>query len=117
MSDYDDDTTVGLWVLGIGAAVILLPAIGFGYHACATTDEATLGNVDQRVRTHNFEQSVAFREGTRRDFDELRLAYAKAKTAEERSTIRSVIRHRAEGCPPELVPPEIHDLLNQPEAP
>ena len=115
MGDTTNESS--LWAVGILGAAILITGAGFWIHACVIGDDATLGRLEQNVRTQNFEQSEAYRAGLRRDFDELQLAYAHAKTAEEKATIRSVIRHRAEGCPPDQVPPEIRDLLNHAEAP
>ena len=116
---YGGDTKdeVRLWGLVILGVAIALTGIAFWAHACDVGDQATLGNLEQKVRTRNFEESEAYRAGLRRDFDELLLSYAHAKSAEEKATIRSVIRHRAEGCPPDQVPQDIRDLLDHPEAP
>lgn len=113
-----NESSAGTWVAGTWVAVILgvailIAGLAFGIHACDVGDQATLGAVEQNVRTRNFEQSEAYRAGLRRDFDELLLAYSHAKTDEEKATVLSVIRHRAEGCPPDQVPQDIKDLLNQ----
>jgi hypothetical protein len=80
-------------------------------HACEVADKATVGRVEQNVDTENFERSEAYRQGLRRDFDELELAYAHAKSDDERRTVLAVLRHRAEGCPPDLVPQDVKELL------
>ena len=113
----DSEYSPGTWVSIILGAVILIAATGFGIHACSVGDQATLGRAEENVRTQNFEQSEAYRAGLRRDFDELLLAYTNAKTDEEKMTVLSVIRHRAEGCPPDQVPQDIKNLLNQPRKP
>lgn len=108
----ENDADVGLWVFVILGCVILVAATAFGIHACSVADEAMLGRAEQDVRTRNFEQSEAYRAGLRRDFDELMLSYVSAKTPEEKTVILIVIRHRAEGCPPDQVPADVRALLN-----
>jgi hypothetical protein len=110
MSD-DGEISVSTWVLLVLGIIIVLGALGFGIHACSVADEATLGAAEQNVRTRNFEQSEAYKAGLRRDFDELILAYAHAKSHDERATIFAVIRHRAEGCPSDQVPEDVKQLL------
>ncbi len=109
----NDEPSVGTWVAIILGVIILVVALAFGIHACSVADQATLGLAEQDVRTRNFEQSEAYRAGLRRDFDQLRLAYVSAKSADEKAAILSVIRHRASECPPDQIPSEIRDLLNQ----
>jgi len=106
-----DDDHPGVTALIIIGIIALVGLGGFAIHACAVADKATLGRVEQDVDTHNFERSEAYRAGLRRDFDELELAYARAKSRDERETIFSVMRHRAEGCPPDLVPDDVKQLL------
>lgn len=106
-----EDTNSGLIVGSMLAGVVLIVAAGFGIHACEVADKATLGRAEQTVETQNFEQSEAYRQGTRRDFDELLLQYTHAKSDDERATIRAVMRHRAEACPPELVPQEVRNII------
>lgn len=103
-----ESATAGLIVVGV---IVLATGLGFYIHAVSVADKATIGRVEQRVETESFEQSVAYREGTRRDFEELRLSYTRAKSDDERQAVLSLMRHRAAGCPPELVPEEIKRIL------
>jgi hypothetical protein len=100
-----ESATAGLIVVGV---IVLATGLGLYVHAVSVADKATIGRVEQRVET---EQSVAYREGTRRDFEELRLSYTRAKTDDEKQAVLSLMRHRAAGCPPELVPEEIKRIL------
>lgn len=99
------------WALIIIGALIVCVGGGFGVHACVVADKATLGRAEANVETRNFKESEAYQEGVRRDFDELLLSYAHAQSHDERAAIFAVIRHRAEGCPPELVPDDVKQLL------
>lgn len=94
-------------------SLLVLGLAGWGFHACQVADKATLGRAEQRVETKNWEESAAYRAGLRRDFDELLLSYAHAKTDDERAAVLAVMRHRAEGAPPELVPDDVKDLLRK----
>jgi hypothetical protein len=107
-----ESATAGLIVVGV---IVLATGLGFYIHAVSVADKATIGRVEQRVETENFEQSVAYREGTRRDFEELRLSYTRAKSQDEKEAVLSLMRHRAAGCPPELVPEEIKRILAEDE--
>lgn len=112
MSNYDSDgPSIGAIML-ITFSLILLPrGAGWAIHACNTAERATLGAVDQEVDRQNFEHSQAYREGLRRDFDELMLAHSKAKSDEERTVIMSTLRHRVQGAPPEAVPQDVKEFL------
>jgi hypothetical protein len=107
-----ESATAGLIVVGV---IVLATGLGLYVHAVSVADKATIGRVEQRVETENFEQSVAYREGTRRDFEELRLSYTRAKSQDEKDAVLSLMRHRAAGCPPELVPEEIKRILAEDE--
>ena len=112
MSRYNDDGPSGLSMLG-GTLIVLfaLGAVGWGFHACSTAEKATLGAADIEVDRRNFERSQSYREGLRRDFDELKLAYARAKSDDERAVILSTMRHRAAGAPPEAVPSDVKQFI------
>lgn len=109
MSSNDDYSFITATL--VIAVILCFVGAGFGIHACVIADQATLGKAEQKVQTDNFRQSEAYREGLQRDFDELLLSYSRAKSRDERATIFSVMRHRAEGCPPEFVPQDVKDLL------
>lgn len=111
MSSYDDSPSsfsIAVMILGV---IFLIGLAGWGIHACNTVEKATLGAVDQEVDRRNFERSQSYREGLRRDFDELMLAYSKAKSDDERAAILSVLRHRVQGAPPEAVPEDVKQFL------
>jgi len=111
MSNHDDSPGVGLIVTITIAVIFLIGIAGWGIHACSIAENATLGAADQEVQRRNFEHSQAYREGLRRDFDELMLAYSRAKSDDERITILSVLRHRVAGAPPEAVPQDVKNFL------
>ena len=106
-----DDMKTGTVVLYFIAAIMMLSCSALAIRACTVADHATFDKVDERIRRENFEETKSYRDGLRRDFDELLLSYAHAKSDDERATIRAVMRHRAEGAPPDLVPQDVKDLL------
>lgn len=104
---------IDFWIV-LFTVLGVLGIIGFvswGVHACNTAENAAFGGVDQEITRRNFEHSQAYREGLRRDFDELMLAHSKAKSDDERTTIMSVLKHRAAGAPPEAVPEDVKKFL------
>ncbi len=112
MSRYSDDGPGGFTIsMMIAGCFFLIGITGWGIHACSTVERATLGAVDIEVDRRNFEHSQSYREGLRRDFDELKLAYAKAKNDDERAVILSTMRHRVAGAPPEAVPVDVKQFI------
>jgi hypothetical protein len=89
----------------------VLLAGGFLVRAWALGSDRVLGLAEENVKTHNFEESQAYRQGIRQDFDNLLLQYTRAKDPGEKAAILSVIRHRAGDCPSDQVPSVIRDLL------
>jgi hypothetical protein len=108
----NDDTNVPLLVCGILVLALAVGLSSLAFHACSVADQASIGRAEEKVRTRNFEESEAYRVGLRRDFDELLLALAHAKDEDEKATILAVLRHRAEGAPPEAVPQDVRNILN-----
>ncbi len=100
--------TIAMCVVGV---VAIIGFSGWGIHACGTAERATLGAVDQEVDRRNFERSQGYREGLRRDFDELMLQYAKARSDDERTVVLSTLRHRVAGAPPEAVPADVKKFI------
>jgi hypothetical protein len=100
--------------LVIGCCVIAALAIGTGLvfyvHALTIVDTKVFGVADQNAQTDVYRHSEAYREGLQRDFDNLLVEYAKAG-ADEKPVILSTLRHRAEGAPPELIPPGVRALI------
>jgi hypothetical protein len=113
MSDYDDDPPITLYILIILGILVLLGLSAWGIRACTVAQDATLGRAEEKVRSQNFEESEAYRQGLRHDFDDLLLAYKRAKSDDERDAVLSVMRHRAAEAPPDLVPPEVKQLINE----
>lgn len=111
MSYYDDGPSGATVVMSIIAVLCFVGVVGLGIHACSTAERATLGATDIEVDRRNFEHSQSYREGLRRDFDELMLAYAHAKSDDERAAILSVLRHRVQGAPPEAVPADVKQFI------
>ena len=109
----NDDTPPLTIAFGILGAVFLLSAAGWGIRACSLAEKATFGAADQEVDRQVFEHSQIYREGLRRDTDELMLAYAKAKTDDERAVTLATLRHRVEGAPPEAVPADVKAFLRE----
>lgn len=101
------------FILAIFSIVLLLVII-FGFTAFDYFNLTFWGPKYQNAKTQIFENSNAYVRGTQRDFQNLVLEYHKAQTAEEKQAIISVLRQRAYGTPPEQVPPEVSNLLNQP---
>lgn len=111
MARYDDgpsDFSIAAFIIGL---ILLLVIGGWSIRACSTVDKATLVAVDQEPDRRNFERSQGYREGLRRDFDELMLQYAKAKSDDERAVVLSTLRHRVQGAPPEAVPEDVKKFI------
>jgi len=67
----------------------------------------------ENARREVFENTKSYRDGTKRDFDNLYVAYQTAKETEEKTAILSVIRERVSGTPNELIPSNINQLLTK----
>jgi hypothetical protein len=106
-----NDTGLGTIIGGVVLSCFLLGGIVWGFHACSTAERASLGAIDNEVDRRNFEHSQAYREGVRRDCDQLMLSYAQAKDDDERAAILSVLRHRTQGAPPEAIPDDVRTFL------
>ncbi len=59
-----------------------------------------------------YEETKSYRDGSRRDFDNLYLAYKSAKSDDEKTAILSVMRERASSAPEDVVPTEVNQLLH-----
>lgn len=111
MSRHDDSPFGFTIAIMIIAVVFFLVLGGWAIRSCSTVDKATLGAVDQELDRRNFERSQSYREGLRRDFDELMVQHAKAKSDDERTVIMSTLKHRVAGAPPEAVPQDVKDFI------
>ncbi len=107
----DMEETSASFIAIVIVVLVIMGIAGFAWHACSVADQATIGKKEMQVQTKNFEESEAYLAGLRRDFDELMLAYAHAKSDDERATVLAVMRHRAEGVRPDLVPQDVKDML------
>lgn len=111
MSTRDGRPNAGLIALAGFALILLVVGSSWAIRACNIAQRATLDPVEHEIDRQNVEQSQAYQEGLRRDFDELLMAYAKAKTDDERSIILSTLRHRASGAPEGSIPQDVKDFL------
>lgn len=111
MSSSDDRFPAGLTAISIIGVFFLIGCLVFGVRACNTAEKAAFDPVDQEIDRRTFEHSQTYREGLRRDCDELMLSYSKSKSDDERTVILSTLRHRVEGAPPEAVPQDVKQFL------
>lgn len=109
MNDEQSLTLSALVILIV--LVVIGTGVVIGGRACNTAQKATFDRVDQEFDRKTFEESTSYRAGLRRDFDELKIAYSKAKSDDERGVIVSTMRHRAQGAPPEAIPEDIKSFL------
>ena len=91
--------------------VAIIAAATFGANYFGLVNYKFFGPQYEGARRQVFEETKSYRDGTRRDFDNLHLQYLAADSDEQKAAILATIRHRASGVPPELVPQEIKDLL------
>ena len=94
----------------LGLAFIVLAMYVLNY--AGLTSFKIFGPQYEQARREVFEETKSYRDGTRRDFDNLYLQYKSAKSDDEKAAVLSVIRHRAAGAPPDVVPSEISNLLH-----
>lgn len=101
------------WVWGLCAVGLLfiLTAVGFWVRGASLASDKAFLVPEANVQTEAFEHTEAFREGTRRDFAELSLAYSTEKDPDAKRAILAVIRQRANGCPADQVPSNVRSLL------
>lgn len=111
MSSYNDTPSSGSIAALVLGLVFLVTVSVIGVRACTSAEKATFGAVDQEIDRRNFERSQSYREGLRRDFDELMLQYAKARSDDERTVVLSTLRHRVAGAPPEAVPDDVKKFI------
>jgi len=113
-----DSNVPSIFSIGVGVIAIIFTAVGVGWavHASNVAEKATLGAADVEVDRRNFEHSQAYREGLRRDCEELIYSYRKAKAAkddESAKAVLSLLRHRVAGAPPEAVPSDVKQFIDQ----
>lgn len=96
----------------VGLALLLGLSI-WTVRACSIAEKATLEAAEENIERKNFENSQTYREGLRRDCDELMRAYAKAKSDDERIITLATLRHRVAGAPPEAVPADVQKFLSE----
>lgn len=100
-------------VLGIiVATVVVLCGVGW----IAEGSEFFLAKVfapkEEAVRRETFEQSKAYQEGVAQDLEQLRIEYARARSADERQAIAAAARHKASGYTGSL-PADVQAFVDQ----
>lgn len=99
--------------LGIGISVLAgLLVLGFVLNAVGLVNYQFFAPKYENARREVFENTKSYRDGSRRDFDNLYLAYKTAKSDDEKAAVLSIIRERASTAPEDVVPAEIKQLLN-----
>lgn len=99
-------------IVGIIAVVVACVAGIWGAVELSYRLTAAYSPKMEEVRRDTFEQSRAFREGTVRDIENLRLEYMRG-TPEHKSALRSVILHRMAGLPVDTLTPELRNFKNE----
>ena len=66
----------------------------------------------ENARRHVFENTKSFLDGSRRDLDNMSVAYHAADSPAEKEAIRDVMLHRSKGIPPEQISPEVQSIIN-----
>ncbi len=98
-------------ILATLMGIILLGALGFAFTAVDFASYRFWAPKQENVRREVYENTKSYRDGLRRDFDNLYLQYVSAKTVDEKDAVLSVIRHRASGVDPSFLPTEIANLI------
>lgn len=92
-------------------ALILLGIIAMAVNATAYGNYKFWAPKQEQVRREVFENTKSYRDGLRRDFDNLYLQYQEEKDPNTQAAIKSVMRHRADGVDPDFVPDNVRNLL------
>jgi len=92
---------------------VLIGALGITIRFCSVADTKYVEPVAESARRDVYENTKSYRDGTKRDLEELYLSYVQAKTPEDKAAILSVMQHRAESAPPDVIPPAVQALLNK----
>ena len=95
----------------IAGILILIAGLTFGLNAVGFINYSFWAPKQEQVRRDVFENTKSYRDGLRRDFDNLYLSYETEKDPATKSAILSVIRHRADGVDPDFLPSDIRNLL------
>ena len=93
------------------AAIIFIGLLNFAGNAMGFWSYQFWAPRQEQVRREVFEQTKSYRDGTRRDFDNLYLQYETEKDPDAKNAILSVIRHRAFGVDSNLLPNNIRNLI------
>lgn len=67
----------------------------------------------EAARREVFENTQSYQQGSIRDFDNLYLAYTRAKSEDEKAIILETLRHRTAGVQEGNIPARIRLLLNK----
>ena len=94
------------------ALVVILGAFGFALTSWDLFNYNFWAPKYENARRGVYEETKSYRDGSRRDFDNLYLAYKGAKSDDEKAAVLSVLRERAASAPAEVVPTEVYQLLH-----
>lgn len=99
-------------IIGILFVGVLCATVGvFVLNAVGLTNYSIFGPRYENVRREVYEQTKSFRDGSRRDFDNMYMAYTEAKDPAEKAAILSVMRSRAAGVDMNMLSPQARSLL------
>jgi len=99
---------MGEYVRLFMASAALAAALAALVYSCRIVDVGytrAFGTAEENARTTAFEGTKVYRDGVKHDMDDMCLAYARAQSPDERAAVASLLEHRAQAVPPELVPP------------
>ena len=68
---------------------------------------------EEQVRREVFEQSKSYNDGMLQELYSMQLDYVKAKNAEQKAAIKSVILHRVSGYDQNKLPFDLRQFINQ----
>lgn len=98
-------------VFGLIGVLLLMAVFSFGVSAIGFGNYWFWAPKTEQVRREVFENTKSYRDGLRRDFDNLYLSYETEKDPDTKAAILSVIRHRSDGVDPAFLPENVRNLL------
>lgn len=91
--------------------VIFLSALGFALTSWDLFNLSFWGPKYENAKRGVYEQTKSYRDGSRRDFENLYVEYMAQPDPASKSAVLSVAKERADGVNPEIVPQNLKDLL------
>ena len=98
-------------VLAFFGIIVLLCFTGFVLNYTGLVSYQFFGPKYEAARRNVFEETKSYRDGLRRDFDNLYIQYETEKDPDAKAAVLSVIKHRAYGVDPDFLPDNIRNLL------